>query len=218
MDQTTTPVLALPQPVVRKLYADGTTTKPMVLPSNKDVNVGGRPSKIDEKTTTKLMAAFQRGHSVLKACQYAKISDATFYRHYNSDDDFRSRIDDAKNFWVMTAADNITDVLQSKNPKHYKTKIEISKWVMEKKEPEEFGKVETPVPGNNTQNNYLFITNDQLRNYIQSKGINSLDPTAIAEGVIDANVDGGAAERGAVEVHPQALRSGDPAPQSLPSS
>lgn len=214
---TTSPVIALPARTqsIRRLY-NPDTTKPAVVQRANDGNGGGRPTKIDEKTTTKLIASFQRGHGVEKTCRYAKISTPTFYRHYNADEEFRSKIDDAKDFWVMTAGENLTQVLQSTDPKHFKTKAEISKWVLEKKEPEEFGRQEKPEGDtNNTQNNYLFISNDQLRKYIESSNIKSLDPLAIVEGLTNPNLGRGNAEKDAVAVHQEALRSGDSTLQSV---
>lgn len=100
----------------------------------------GRPSVITKDILSKLEVVLKRGISIKKACIYAGIGEKTFYRNYNTNKEFRDTINDAKDYWLMIASDNLTEILLSNDPKNYETKIALSKWILEKKEPEMFGK------------------------------------------------------------------------------
>lgn len=172
----------------------------------------GRPSKLDEYTVTKLVAAFQRGHTDTKACEYAGIARQTFYRNYKDDKAFRDKIIDAKNFLVMAAGDHITKLMTEKtiDPQVRRLQVKTSQWIFEKHEPEIYAnKVDPAGNVSNTQNNYLFITNEQLKQLSSNSNLANANPAALVEALTPANLAGGATEGGAVDVHQDAVRSND---------
>jgi hypothetical protein len=164
----------------------------------------GRPTKLDQITVTKLIAAFQRGHTDTKACEYARIARQTFYRNLKDDPDFRDKITDAKNFWVMAAGDHITDLIKEKtnDPQIRRLQVKTSQWILEKHEPEIYAnKVDPAANINNTQNNYLFITNEQLKQLASNSNITNADPAALVTALTPEHMARGAAEGSAVAVH-----------------
>lgn len=172
----------------------------------------GRPRSLDEYTVSKLIAAFQRGHTDTKACEYAKISRQTLYKWIKLDPVFADKITEAKNFWVMAAGDHITNLLtdKSRDPQVRRLQVKTSQWVMEKHEPEIYAnKVDPAGNVSNTQNNYLFITNEQLKQLSSNSNLASINPTALVEELATPNVAGGAAEGSTAPVYQDAVRSDD---------
>lgn len=114
----------------------------------------GRKSTITDDVVAKLETALQRGLSITKACQYARCSRDAYYRLYADNEAFRNKMLDAQQFISLVAATNVTDsIVREKN-------VENSKWWLERKEPEQFGKRPLLVQQNNTN-----VTNNQT-NYV----------------------------------------------------
>lgn len=99
----------------------------------------GRPGTIDEDATAKLVAALRNGLGVTTACQISSISTDAYYRKYNSDEEFRNKMEDAKEFGSVLASDIILQTLKAKKGKD-KEQIETAKWWLERKKPDEFSK------------------------------------------------------------------------------
>ena len=113
----------------------------------------GRPDAITEDVVSKLEAALQRGVSVSTACTYAGIARITYYRKISADPEFSNRMDKAKSFTSMVAAENVVAAItQDKD-------LATSKWWLERKEPEEFASKGNQVNvQNNTQvNNNVYV-------------------------------------------------------------
>lgn len=87
----------------------------------------GRPTKMTEETIAKLVYAFQRDYTNGEACRYAGIDEATFYRHIKSNDEFRKKIDIAKDYIFNLAKDNLINELQDGNKF-------TTKWVLERRQ------------------------------------------------------------------------------------
>jgi hypothetical protein len=199
-----------------------TVTKPV----RKDPSKGGRPTDLTDVTVSKLVGAFQRGYTDIKACEYAEISRTTFYRWIKNDPEFSNTITHAKNFWIQEAGENITEILQSRDPAIVKTRAAMSKWVYEKHMPDVYGQKEfgKPGEGGNVQNNYLIVPDGKLRSIFEQTGIARLDPASVikpgpaAEGNPDADL-AGTAEQGSTVVVDQGASEDVHAPeQSLSTS
>lgn len=181
----------------------------------------GRPTKLDQYTVTKLISMFQRGHTDTKACEYARISRQTLYRNLKDDPEFRDKITDAKNFWVIAAGDHITNILNDKSNDLQVRRLQVktSQWVLEKHEPEIYAnKVDPAANVNNTQNNYVFVTNDQLRQLAQQSNIANADPTALVEALATEHVAGGETEGCSVESDQDSVRADDTTPVGMQES
>lgn len=181
-------------------------------------NTGGRPSIIGEAVVTKLIAAFQRGWTDEKACEYAEISTRTFYRHMQSDERFCQEVRLAKNFWLQLAGDNITGILQNKSndPRVLNTRWQASKWIYENKMPQEYGPKPTIfAQQNNQNNNYISITDGQLTELIKSGAFNSVDPGKVVAVNPAGSMAGGEVQGTTVELHQDPIRSSNPQEQDL---
>lgn len=192
-----------------------TVQQPVKLPSN----VGGRPKAIDENVVNKLVAAFQRGQSDTKACEYARISRPTFYAELKRNQEFFYKIQDAKNYWLIAAGDIVTDVLTDKDFKTYgpKTRVEVAKWVLEKKDPEEFGKNQNNGTGinNNQQNNYYFLSDTQFKERITEVGIDQLQPAELIKALETPDLGSQSTEDDATEIREEQLQRSDSFTESV---
>jgi hypothetical protein len=94
---------------------------------------GGRPTKINEDTVRKLEAVFRLGVTDEVACRYAKISRDTFYRHLREDPEFSDRIQSAKEFTRIMAAQTVVRAFVEDKD------VKAAQWWLEHKYPEEFG-------------------------------------------------------------------------------
>ncbi len=105
----------------------------------------GRPTVVTLDTVAKLLSVLQRGISITKACIYAHIDRATFYRKYKEDPEFRNKVDDARNFATVVAAEVVVDdIVKNKN-------VQTAKWYLERKDPEEYA--QKPLVQINTHKN-----------------------------------------------------------------
>lgn len=92
----------------------------------------GRPTKLNPRTVTKLVAAFHKGFNDDEACSYAVISRNSFYRWYREDADFRDKIDQAKLQPNLHAKELVIDAIESGD-------VNAAKWWLERKAKAEFG-------------------------------------------------------------------------------
>lgn len=188
---------------------------------NKPVNVGGRPSAITPLILNKLVAALQRGFSNLEACEFAGITEPTFYK-YMKQGWFFKQITDAKNYGKMLAGETIFDVLQDIERVRYNEKlgiitkkgkysprdrIETAKWYLEKKSPEFASKeLDKPNGNGNTYNQYNFFTTEQLKEVTDNTGINQVPAAELLKINADQYVDGGTTEGSTTPVHQEELQ------------
>ncbi len=92
----------------------------------------GRKTVITEAVVRKLECILQLGVSDALACQYAKISRDTLYNHIKSDPEFSDRIESAKQYAVIAAAQVVVNAIR-------KNDVRAAQWWLERKLPEEFG-------------------------------------------------------------------------------
>src|SRR3990167_8555148 len=99
-------------------------------------NGGGRPRVILPYVVKKLEEALLSGLSIETACQYATISKQTYYNYYESDEVFRRKMDSARAYLTLVAANRITTaILKEKD-------TATARWYLERKEKSVFGRDE----------------------------------------------------------------------------
>lgn len=89
-----------------------------------------RPTKLDEDTIAKLLAALQRGVSKVLACKIAQIDYSTFWRHYKKDKGFARKVDSVEAQVVLAAADAVYEAVKNKKD------ASVALKVLERKDPE----------------------------------------------------------------------------------
>lgn len=93
---------------------------------------GGRPG-ISEERVKKLVSAFKNGLNITEACSFSGITRQTFYNYMDEetgDKEFIDKITYAQNFVNIRAKQIIVeDMLKNKD-------VNISKWWVERKDPE----------------------------------------------------------------------------------
>jgi hypothetical protein len=189
---------------------------------NKPVTTGGRPPAINPTIMQKLIGALQRGFSNEEACEIAGISEKTFYK-YQKQPWFLQETTDAKNYSKMLAGETVFDVLQDIHRTKYdedtgvtikrgkyspQARIDTAKWFLERqskayvtKELNHGGTI------NNTQNNYQFISAEQISKTATELGTETMDTAELLEALTtkqDGN--GGAAEGTTMELHQGTLQ------------
>lgn len=164
----------------------------------KTVDLGGRPSSITPEVVLKLIAVFQRGLSVTTALSYAKISKTAFYERYRNDQEFRDKIDDAKDFGKHIAGSIIIDTLTKSNNEVLKAKT--AQWYLERKEPSEYGRKPEVEVNNNTTNQYLFVSDEEFKRRAELAGVTKLNPAAIAQALETQDMGRGVESTPIVEV------------------
>ena len=181
-----------------------TPTKPVEI----DKNSGGRPTVITNRVLSKLIASFQRGHNNAVSIRYAGIGEKTFYRNYAEDEEFRQKIDDAKDYALHLAGDIIVDTLNSKKAGRA-LRTRTAQWYLERKEPDEFGRKPLIELNDTTINNnqYNFISNDDLKRLVERAGITKLNPAKIVAALANGNVGRGEQPKTTVAVDIQKPRS-----------
>lgn len=196
---------------------------PVNKPGKKDPSKGGRPTDLTDLVVNKLVAAFQRGYSEVKACEYAEISRTTLHNWKKADQEFLNTITHAKNFWLEQAGENITDILMDKSPGTIKTRASLSKWVYEKHMPDEYGQKEPIAPGAGTQNIYNFIPDGKLIQIFNTIGIAGIKAADIiqsdpaAESNPDAGVAGTGEQRSPMVVDAETPAGDNSQKQSVPT-
>lgn len=73
-------------------------------------------SKMDNKTVGLLEQAFQLDYNVTQACIHAGISRETYYRHYNSNEVFRDKMDVAKQYIQMLTKRRVIELVNNNDP------------------------------------------------------------------------------------------------------
>jgi len=97
----------------------------------KDINLGGRPTKIAD-AVVKLEEVFKLGVNDSVACSYAGINRDTYYRWLNANKGFSDRMEAAKNYAYIAATQNVvTDIVNKKS-------VDTAKWYLEKKHSKEY--------------------------------------------------------------------------------
>ncbi|HEX9008622.1 MAG TPA: hypothetical protein VF837_05165 [Patescibacteria group bacterium] len=111
----------------------------------------GRPTVMTEETMTKLESIFKIGGTILEACSYAGISNKTYYRWLEEDEDFVTKMEAAKHY-ADVAAKNVvvTSITKDQN-------LDTAKWWLEKREFRQGGLVNVQV---NNYNDILKKIND----------------------------------------------------------
>jgi len=95
-----------------------------------------RHTKLDDLTVKKLADSFKYWLTVTEACSNAGISRETFYRNYDSNSEFRDKMDYSKNFPFIFAKSKIFEAMNSKDIalaakyalEFLKKKISRTKW------------------------------------------------------------------------------------------
>jgi len=107
--------------------------KALVKPNKKKL---GRKSVLTEDCVRKLIACFQQGFSDEDACDVAKISRDTFYRHMHSEE-FSYRVVQAKSFPLIIAGTRVLDIMINGKDDVAGPMI---RWYLERRMPEIWGK------------------------------------------------------------------------------
>ena len=92
----------------------------------------GRPLAITADIITKLESVFQLGVTDKIACNYAGVAERTYYDRIKGDDEFRTRMDNAKHYARIAAGAVVVQAIKDKD-------VNTAKWWLEKKYPQEFG-------------------------------------------------------------------------------
>lgn len=93
-------------------------------------------SKKDIETIRKLEAAFQNQLTIKQACGYADISLTTYYVWIKDDPALHEKFERARNNLNIKSKENIALRIHGKP---VSGDIDLSKWLLSKKEPEEYG-------------------------------------------------------------------------------
>jgi hypothetical protein len=92
----------------------------------------GRTSKLTPEVVKKLEEAASIDASVSQTCYYAGISRKTYYEWMKNNPELSDRLDDLRERRPLQANRNITAAIEAGD-------LAISKWELEKKEPEKYG-------------------------------------------------------------------------------
>ena len=125
----------------------------------------------------KLLAAFQNDFTVGEACEYAGLPRRTFYNHLKNDPAFAEEIRKAKNFPKIVAKKRVMNIINNGTDREAGP---MARWLLEKREPEIYGKTAV-VQQNNQQNNYFSLSNEQIDELCKSPMIMNTDPSELLE-------------------------------------
>lgn len=195
---------------------------------NQTQNAVGRPTTITPIVESKLITALQRGLSVDTACTYARVQRRAYYRKYKDDEEFRLKMDDARDFGKLLAGEQVFDVLldiqrgkplkdENGNPikdqkgnlvykdiPKYSEQVRVATaWkYLERKESDEFG-MKNSFAGNvnNNQNNYFFVDDGQFSKIASNTRAEGLHKEELVEIVTSKDLGGGNAEGATMELH-----------------
>lgn len=101
----------------------------------KAINKTGRPTSLNPDTVAKLCEALRLGSSIQTACHYAKVNRSTFYRHLETDGDFATKIEAARDYLIMVALAVVYKAIVVDRD------VRIAMWWLEKKDLEFSGKM-----------------------------------------------------------------------------
>ena len=93
----------------------------------------GRPTAITKDVVAKLENVFKLDVPVETACKYAGIHKATYYRNYESNEEFATKIDKAREFARIAASRVVSKAIVEDDD------VATARWWLEKKFPNEFG-------------------------------------------------------------------------------
>lgn len=88
-------------------------------------NKTGRPTKLTASTVRKLEEALKLGASTSEACRLSGISRDTFYRHFNSDQGFSDKMEEARSWIILAAKRNVAHAVEAGN-------LKLSVWLLDK--------------------------------------------------------------------------------------
>lgn len=91
----------------------------------------GRPTKITEAVVAKLERSLENGFTINKACSLSGISYDAFNERYKKDDEFRQKIDLAKDWATEKARQVVIKSIINGN-------LKTAKWWLERKARSEF--------------------------------------------------------------------------------
>ncbi len=101
----------------------------------------GRPTDKTPATITKLEAAFNNGFNITEACQYAGISNMTYYRWLAEDDQFSYKMSVAQSAPNTKAKSVIIEALKAGD-------VATARWYLDRRDPDFKAKAELEVsPG-----------------------------------------------------------------------
>lgn len=106
-----------------------------------------------------LLTALQNDFSVSEACRHAGIGRTAFYHWIEEDPKFAEEVDRAKEFPKLAAKNKMMNIINKGSDRDAGPMV---RWFLERKVPQEYGQQQI-LPGN-TQNNYFFVKDEQLRN------------------------------------------------------
>lgn len=95
--------------------------------------IGGRPTKMTDKTLAKLEEAFLMGCPDTEACLWADINPSTLYHYQEKHPEFIQRKEALRHKPALTARKNITQAIEEGD-------LDRSAWYLERKAKDEFGK------------------------------------------------------------------------------
>lgn len=127
------------EPVEQSFTIDG-----VVLVLDPITNPVGRPTKRDASRVKKLQECFEIGCNISEACLISGISRQQFYIWMKVDTEFADKMNAAQKFVTVSARRNIYDAIKAKDK-------EMSKWWMERKVSEEFGRKDSLMVGVDAQ-------------------------------------------------------------------
>ena len=99
------------------------TDKQIKVPHNKP----GRPSKITDEVVAKLESVFKLDVPIETACSYAGIHKTTFYRNYEQNKEFATKIDSARHFSRIAASRVVSKAIVEGED------VSTARWWLEKK-------------------------------------------------------------------------------------
>lgn len=88
----------------------------------------GRPTKYSEEIVVKLESILKIGGTIEQACAYAGINKTTFYRWFEENEDFATRMEKAKYFSDIMAKNIVVKAITEDKD------LETAKWWLEKRE------------------------------------------------------------------------------------
>jgi hypothetical protein len=88
----------------------------------------GRPTKMNDELTTKIESIFKIGGTIEEACSYAGISDETYRRWMNENEDFMAKMESAQHYADIVAKNVVVDsMIKNKD-------LNTAKWWLEKRQ------------------------------------------------------------------------------------
>lgn len=114
-----------------------------------------RPSKQTVETIDKLEHAFSIGASVVEACFYADISEATYHRWCTEKPELKERFSALKSKPILQARQAVADALDSGD-------VATAKWYLERRKKDEFS-IKTEIKGGGGASGSVIVLPDNGR-------------------------------------------------------